>query len=220
MAEPGHRRAAARRRPAVALAACGVALALVGGFLLSHHHDDTPPSATRDLRGKPVILAPGVVPPAPVVAKMRVNDDVGTRFEVPSVGLDVPLGTLSMVDDNITPPGIDSAYEVRNLGVSPDRAGAGTVFVVMHSLHGGGVGPGNYLIDAARGTTSLARSAAVVVSGVTYKVTGSQAVPLDDLPDRDRVWAAVPNRLVIITCLQTTDGRPATKNLVITAVRA
>lgn len=58
-------------------------------------------------------------------------------FRVLAAGLDVQLAGMSVVDGVITPPGFASAYWVRNLGVSPGAVATGTVYIAMHSLHGG-----------------------------------------------------------------------------------
>src|SRR5699024_8173753 len=111
-------------------------------------------SGTVDMHGDPAALDPGTMPAPAQTKAMRAVEATGHRFRVPSVGLDVPLGALTMVDKTITPPGITSAYRVRNLGVPLRKAARGTVFVAMHSLHDG-VGPGNYLIDEKAGTARV-----------------------------------------------------------------
>ncbi|WP_157417712.1 class F sortase [Nocardioides sp. Iso805N] len=167
------------------------------------------------MAGTRVRLEPGVLPATNVLTRMRVQNDTGQRFVAPSVGLNVPLGALTMVDDNITPPGITSAYLVRNLGVQPGRAKDGTVFVVMHSVHGGGIGAGDYLVDLAHGGSALKTGAIIDVGGVRYRVTGSMSLPKTQVPDRSDIWADTPGRVVVITCLQNPDGTPATRNLIV-----
>ncbi|HEX4401972.1 MAG TPA: hypothetical protein VHZ98_11635 [Galbitalea sp.] len=97
------------------------------------------------------------------------HTSTGVTLNVPSVGLDVPLGALNAVDGEITPPGFTSAYWVRNLAVPASGGAARTVFVVMHSLRGG-VAPGNYLTNVQTQTSK----AIVKVAGIDYTVTGSQ----------------------------------------------
>lgn len=170
-----------------------------------------------DMKGNTVSVDPdsGLTPE--VVTKMRPAADTGARFEVPSVGLDVPLGQLTMTDDTITPPGFASAYGVRNLGVSPDHAADGTVFVAMHSLRGGAVGPGNYLIDVEGRKAEVAVGAVVRVAGVPYEVFETKKVAKDAIRTNRSVWADAPGRLVVITCLQTPEGGPSVENLVVMA---
>ncbi|RIJ53684.1 class F sortase, partial [Clavibacter phaseoli] len=142
------------------------------------------------------------------------------RFRAPSVGLDVPLGAVDVVGGVVDPPGFSSAYRVRDLGVAPEDAATGTVFVVMHSVRGGGTGPGDLLIDDRAGSASVAPGAVIEVAGVDYAVGSSRAVPKGQLPDDAEVWADTPGRLVVITCLQRPDGSPSRDDMVIEATRA
>jgi len=200
------------------LMAALVAGALVASDLL-RQHDDRGAVTGTDLHGNTVQLDPdsGLTPK--LVQEMDAVVDTGERFTVPSVGLDVPLGSLDMVHDTITPPGFSSAYFVRNLGVAPGSATstAGTVFVALHSLRGGGVGPGNYLIDVDTGRSRVADGATITVAGIDYTVTGSRVIGKQELPGAADVWANTPGKLVVITCLQRPDGRASTQNMVITA---
>lgn len=130
----------------------------------------------------------------------------------------MPLGALNAVDGEVSPPGFTSAYLIRDIGVTPDRAGLGTVYVVMHSLRDGGIGPGNALIDVDRKRARIPEGAHIIVAGVDYIVTGSQALSKSELPDSD-IWKAGANHLVVITCLQRPEGGPSTENVVIVARR-
>jgi hypothetical protein len=151
--------------------------------------------------------------------RVQAEEDTGGQFVVKSVGLDVPLGALNAVGGEVVPPGFTSAYWIRNEGVPIKKAKKGTVFVVMHSLRNGGVGPGNYLIDVKHQKAKVGLGTKVQVDGVTYKVTGSQAVKKTDLGRSSTIWADTPNRLVIITCLQRSQGGPSVDNMVIQATR-
>jgi hypothetical protein len=177
------------------------------------------PEAEKDMHGNVVVAEAGSGLTPAVVASMRPSSDTGSRFRVASVGLDVPLGALDETAGTISPPGFTSAYRVRNLGVAPADAADGTVFVVMHSLRGGGVGPGNYLIDVDAKKAKIAIGAAIEVAGVTYRVTGARSVSKTAITADRSVWADVPNRLVVITCLQRPKGGPSRDNVVITATR-
>lgn len=173
----------------------------------------------RDLAGAPARADV----PAPAAgadgAGTAVDSGLG-RFRAPSVGLDVPLGAVDVVGGVVDPPGFSSAYRVRDLGVAPEDAARGTVFVVMHSVRGGGTGPGDLLIDDAAGSASIAPGAVIEVAGVDYSVGSSRAVPKGQLPDDAGVWADTPGRLVVITCLQRPDGSPSRDDMVIEATRA
>ncbi|MFT4010042.1 MAG: class F sortase [Nocardioidaceae bacterium] len=169
------------------------------------------------MNGASVRLDPGSLPDARVRARMKMVDDTGERFVVPSVGLNVPLGALTMVGSTITPPGVTSAYWVRNLGVAPAAAANGSVYVTMHSIHGAGEGPGDYLIDVSTGTAAVKPGARVQVAGKHYRVTGSTTIARSDLSSVHWVWRNVPGRLVVITCLQRPDAELAVKNVIIVA---
>jgi hypothetical protein len=152
--------------------------------------------------------------PAPVPAP-----PIGDQFSVPAVGLKVPLRPLSAKDGQITPPGFQSAYWITNMGVPLSRGSQGTVFVVMHSVRGGGVGPGNYLTNVRAGTSTVANGSTIDVAGVSYHVTGWKTILKGGLATDAEVWANTPGRLVVITCLEHPNGSPSTDNMVITASR-
>jgi hypothetical protein len=139
----------------------------------------------------------------------------GTRFRVPAVGLDVPLGLLSVVDGQLTPPGFTSVYEVRNLGTSLSEPGSGTVYLVTHSLRGGGRAPGNYLTDVADQKAAVTAGEEIDVGSVRYTVTGTQLITKRSIGAQNALWADTPGRLAVITCLEKPSGAPSTDNLVI-----
>ena len=186
---------------------------VVGIRMLTAPHAHT----AIDMRGNPVVVDPGTAPSRATVSAMHVTPDTGTRLTVPSVGLDVPLGALNAVRGTITPPGFTQAYWVRNVGVSVDGASRGTVYVVMHSVRGGGVAPGNYLIDVRDQRAKVANGATITVGDAAYSVTGSAAVPKEKLSSDAQVWQSTPGRLVIITCLQVPANTPSVDNMVIFA---
>ncbi|MCB9407616.1 MAG: class F sortase [Tetrasphaera sp.] len=188
---------------------------MVGTVVSLTRSPSGPTTATAvDMRGNRVTLDPGLVPVPP--SKSRAIDSGQGRLIVPSVGLNVPLGALDEVDGEITPPGFTSAYLVRNLGTTIGKASSGTVYLVTHSLRGGAIGPGNYLIDVDRGTGSLAPGAIVEVSGLRYAITQSQSITKAQLPHAKTIWANTPGRLVLITCLQRSEGGPSIDNMVFT----
>ncbi len=70
-----------------------------------------------------------------------------TPTPVPFVGLNVQLGAMTMVGNELTPTGFASACLVRNLGVQPEKASDSTVFLAVHSLRNRAIDPGNYPTD-------------------------------------------------------------------------
>jgi hypothetical protein len=173
-------------------------------------------AAPHDMRGNAVTLDPDATPDP----RASATPDGSGRFIAASVGLDVPLGSLFAVDGEVTPPGFTSAYLVRNEGVPPARSAHGTVFVVMHSLRDGAVGPGNHLIDVDAARARIAVGATITVDDVAYRVTGSAEVRKDELSRQSALWRDDPGRLVVITCLQRPQGGPSVDNVVILAQRS
>jgi hypothetical protein len=167
--------------------------------------------------GAPTRLDPGEnLTPAQRQAQQATPSGLG-RFVVASVGLDVPLGAMNMVDGQIVPPSFTSAYRIANLGVPLNDAAAGTVFVAAHSTRWGAKAPGDYLFDVATGAATVKPGATINVGAVAYTVDGSLTVPKTELPYQASVWADVPGRLVIFTCLELPDNSPAVDNLILTA---
>lgn len=191
-------------------------LIAAGAVTMAFLPSNQPPVITaEDLRGNTVQLESGPTPPpAEVVAA---TPDDGGRLIVSSVGLNVPLGSMNEADGVIVPPGFTSAYWVRNRGVATAEATAGTVYVVMHALRGGAVGPGNYITDVENQRSKLAAGDTIDVDGTRYTVDESQLISKSELPHVSEVWSDTPGRLVLITCLQHADGSPSTQNLVVTA---
>ncbi|MFJ6532657.1 class F sortase [Microbacterium sp. NPDC091662] len=208
----------ARRSPLIWIAGA-VSLIVIAVVLLlavgTGEASSSPAESTRDMAGNAVVLEDPIADPQ-TLARMDVVEDAGERFTVPSVGLDVPLGGLDMVDGEITPPGFTSAYTVRNLGL-PDDPSAGTTYVVMHSMPAPGVAPGNYLIDVADGHAAVLAGAQVVVGEQVYEVDSSYSVDKSELSTQSVLWADHPGRLVIITCQQLPSGERSVQNTVIEA---
>jgi hypothetical protein len=190
------------------------ALALTAGILgvtgiLAPH-----PTGPVDLRGHAVQYDSDATPNP----KASAVPSGSGRIVAKSVGLNVPLGSLDAVDGVVTPPGFTSGYLIRNYGVTPQRAGLGAVYVVMHSLRNGAIGPGNALIDVEHKRARIQEGATITVDGVSYRVTGTEAVTKTQLPD-SKIWTAGRNELVVITCLQQPEGGPSVDNMVIEATR-
>lgn len=214
------RRAAVRRprRTWLLLGSIVAGSALVAGAAVSLVATATThPAGPVDMTGHRVQLDTGTAMSPSAQKAMHAVADTGSRFRVPSVGLDVPLGALNVVDDTITPPGVSSVYRVRNLGVGLADARRGTVFLATHSVRAGGVAPGNYLTDVAKGTSAVPVGATIVAGGLSYTVTGAQAITKTQVPHDAALWANTPGRLVVITCLEVPDQTVPVDNLVITA---
>ncbi|MBM6589311.1 class F sortase [Brevibacterium sp. RIT 803] len=148
------------------------------------------------------------------VADMQIEALEG-EFQIPSVGLDTGLETMSEVNGAINPPGLRNGYVVRNHG-TPDHPERGTTYVAIHSVQGAEL-PGNTLIDVDAGEPTVDKGESITLQDRDYTVTDSYTVPKKDISGDDRVWADEPGRLVILTCLQRSSGRSA-DNVVIEAI--
>ncbi|MDR3069691.1 MAG: class F sortase [Propionibacteriaceae bacterium] len=140
----------------------------------------------------------------------------GKRFQVPSVGLDAPLGAMNLVGDTINPPGFHSVFWIRNMGVSVQNADKGTVYLVTHSLRNGGMGPGNYLIDVENGKGRVGVGADMYIDKVKYTVTEVVSVPKSKIGSAAGVWdQSISGRAIVITCLQRVDNGASRNNIII-----
>lgn len=135
-------------------------------------------------------------------------------FQVPSVGLDTGLESMSEVNGAINPPGLHNGYVVRNHG-TPEHPERGTTFVAIHSVQGAQL-PGNRLIDVGAAKPKVKSGQTIKLQDRDYTVTDSYVVPKADISGDDRVWADEPGRLVILTCLQRSSGQ-SVDNVVIEA---
>ena len=199
------------------LAAAGVGALLVGMIVAG-----SPPTVVLDsvassgVKDLPHQVLPTTTP-TPTLSPTLVR---GERFVVPAVGLNVPVTTMDEMGGEITPPGFTSAYIVANMGVTLEHATQGTVFVVMHSVRGGGTGPGNALINVPTGTATVKPGDTITVGSATYTVTGARTELKTAVPNDSQLWANTPGRLVIITCMHLPSNTESTHNLITTTTRA
>ncbi|MBB2986499.1 hypothetical protein [Terracoccus luteus] len=131
----------------------------------------------------------------------------GGRFELPRLGLDVPMLATSVVDGVVTPPTFTDAFVVRQYGTVED-AGSGLVVVAVHAVRGGR-GPGNALLDLPADPTApsppkVRAGDLLVADGVDYVVTAMATEPKGSAANDPRIWANWRSRgdeLVVLTCL-------------------
>jgi len=161
--------------------------------------------ATEDMLGNLVRADDTSMYDPAVIKQADAVDDVGLRFIIDSVKLNVPLGEVNEVNGNINPPGFKTAYRIRNRGVTLADADKGTVYVAAHSLRGAGMAPGNYVIDKATGTIIVPYGATIKVGDRTYVMTSSEVIDKNDLGSDTKLWANTPGMLVFITCMEYTD---------------
>jgi len=160
--------------------------------------------ATEDMAGNMVRADDTSMYDPEVIKAADSVDDIGLRFKIDSVKLDVPLGEVNEVKGVINPPGFKSAFLIRNRGVTLENADKGTVYVAAHSLRGGGIAPGNYVIDKDTASIIVPYGSTIQVGDRTYVMTSSEVVNKPDLGNDAKLWADTPGMLVFITCMQYT----------------
>ena len=143
---------------------------------------------------------------------MNQVSNLGERFKIDSVGLDVPLGAITMVDDVVEPTNFTSVFQIRNLGVPYTNPAEGTTYLATHALDvqpegnmfnytPGGLAPGNFFFDSTTGESTLNEGDEIVVGDRTFAVTGSERIGKGMISKNKELWdSSIPNRLVILLC--------------------
>jgi len=157
-----------------------------------------------DMAGNVVVPDDTQVEDPSYVQSADPQDSTGLRFKIPSRQLNVPLREANVVNNVINPPGFDSVYLMRNLGVSLADAATGPVYVAAHSLRPPGEAPGNFVIDPSQGDIVVPHGAEIDVGDLVYNVVSSRIISKSDLSTQTDLWAPTPGMLVFITCLQST----------------
>ncbi|MGY1650885.1 class F sortase [Geodermatophilus sp. SYSU D01119] len=212
---PGRRTAAITA--VAALGVAGSALLAVGVA-----PDGRSAAATGSL--DPVAAAPAgepaqpTLPPEGTVLPTPASD---VHVAVPALGLDLPVLPLTPSGGVINPPLLTAAYWIDSYGdpVGDAAQADNTVYIAAHAT-----GTGEYgfdaLVDAEADDEGLRAGDVVEVSTpqgtVDYTVERTQRYDKDELAGAADIWAAVPGRLVLITCFQRA-GQASTENLVVVA---
>ena len=215
------------RRRRIALAAAAV-LALTGALLLvsgltagrgaaALSAGAAAPSAPTS--SGPRSEAPGTATPSPV-ARYTPSSDV--RLVVPSLGVDLPLLSMTPSGNTIDPPLLTAGYWIEPYGapVGDAAEATNTLYVAAHSAGYGADGFDPLIADDGAGSTLAAGDGVEVrtpTGTVRYTVQSTHRYGKDELPGADDVWEVAPGRLVLVTCFQRADGREATENLVVVA---
>ena len=152
------------------------------------------------------------VPDEEEVKKMDVKKEDGD-FMVESVGLSMPLSSLSVVNNTINPPRLDRAYFVRDYAKPGDKEHMSVI--ALHSIKGKDI-PGNRLFDIDSGEPTVGDGDEVKVQGHTYVVSKVLTEDKVDASNNDDVWRDEPGKLLIFTCLQRHEGR-SVENIIIQA---
>ena len=210
-----------KRRGGIFLILLSVLL-IGGGVYLGVRSMVVPPVPTpsngaptlKDMKGNLVVPDdPSATSPEFMEKAQMVVDTGGDGFQIPILDINVPLGAVNAVNGVMNPPNFQNAFWVRNMGVSLDNAGSGTVYVVAHSTRYG-VAPGNLVQKAEQ--VLLKPGDPIKVDNRTYRFVSSMTMPQGELGSYTDLWDETkPNRLVFVTCLLRNDGAAPTDNLVL-----
>jgi Sortase domain len=209
------------------LTALGLAGAAVLGIGLAGFGDPDPaaPVAGAVVDDVPAATPSGSVTPtesprtATPPAHTTPSSDV--HVEVPAVGLDLPVLPLAAPTGVIEPPLLTAAYWIQPYGHPVGQADQAdnTLYLAAHSAGKGSRGFDPLLSRDKQST--LAAGDTVDVSTpqgtVTYTVDRTAKYDKKHLAEATDVWADVPGRLVMITCVSPGGGKAATENLVVFA---
>ena len=199
-----------KRRGFVDVLLLVLALAMIGGGVfigVQSWRTSHGPGTFVDMVGNRVQADdPEVADPTFVAAADAKPQVDGLRMIITSVGMNVPLGEVNEVNGVMNPPGFTSAYRVRNVGVTLDKASTGTVYVVAHSLRAPGHAPGNFVIDIPTNQILVQTGAIIQVGDLNYQVDSTAIVNKLDLASHAELWANTPGMLVFITCMQYDDS--------------
>lgn len=143
----------------------------------------------------------------PSAEEMNQVSNIGVRFQVPSVGLDVPYGMIDEVDGVIRPTNFTSAFGVRNRGVPYNETDRGTAYVALHALDDDGNGnlsglaPGNWLIDGVSRQPRLANGEIIKIGNDEFRVESNERLGKGLISRNKEIWDdSITDRIVLITC--------------------
>lgn len=203
------------RAPAHGTAAVAVYGQRLSDYVVEYHPADG--FTGIDLFTYRVVEPGGVVSEAQVSVTVKspadINPALAGHLVIPTLGFDVPLLTMAVVDGAVNPPTFTDAYVVTGYGTP---AGKGTTYVAMHSCRKSCAG--DPLIDVASGSSRVSVGDVVFIDGVPYMVSQVRMVEKVELTAQSDLWQSVDGRAVIFTCLQRPHGK-SLDNVVIIAER-
>lgn len=149
-----------------------------------------------------------VEPPSAEELAVMDPQDISGRFIVERLGIDAPMGQISVADGmTINPPNYEQVFHIRSYApLGSDDAG--TAYLALHSVRGADV-PGTKLIDIDSGQARLQAGETMLVDGHRYRVTDVEYSRKSATAGDEQLWQPHDGRLVVITCLQ----RPAGSSL-------
>jgi hypothetical protein len=153
------------------------------------------------------------VAPAPVAGQPL-------RLVIPSVGLDVSVGSMSVpASRRIDPPTPGSAYWIRGYSVVGPNA-PGTAYIAGHTYRGTGNAVFNSLFNLDTREAIIRAGDTIQVSAIdggwNYTVTNVVNYDKATVQEQDELWSDVPGRLVLVAC-QYNGASSAVQNLVVYA---
>lgn len=166
-----------------------------------------------DMEGREIVQPtlepnnPDVPDHFPSAEEMNQVSNIGIRFSVPSVGLDVPYGMVDEVDGVIRPTNFTSAFGVRNRGVPYNETNRGTAYVAVHALDDDGNGnlsglaPGNWLIDGVSRQSRLKGGEIIKIGNEEFRVESNTRLGKGLISRDKEIWDdSIKDRLIIISC--------------------
>lgn len=211
------------RRRALLITAAAIAGASVIGsaWLLGHAPGAPVASISATAPTASPTPTPTITPtPTPTAIPGEVAASAPSRLEVPGLGIDAVVLTVSPDAGVIDPPTMTEVYWIVDYG-APGTDATNTVYLVGHSSLTVADAVFNPLLDVASQECLLAPGDELLLTTINgvleYEVTGCRRIPKRDLP-ASSIWNVEPGVLHLITCFQEegTVGRAA-DNLVVTA---
>lgn len=146
-----------------------------------------------------------VEPPSAEEVEVMDPEDISGRFVVERLGIDAPMGQISVADGmTINPPNYEQVFHIRSYAPL-GTADAGTAYLALHSVRGADV-PGTQLIDIDAGQARVDAGEKMLVDGNSYTVTDVEYSRKTATAGDQRLWESHDGRLVVITCLQRPSG--------------
>lgn len=178
-------------------------------------HNDNKDKNKRDKNTHRRGSTPAQTDRKPSAKEMKQISNTGKRVKIPSLNADFALGSLMDPKNGkaIEPTNFTSVFWIKNRGVKYDKTSQGTSYLSAHSLDTtpdgralSGLAPGNWLYDPVTRESKLNPGDIMEVGGVKFKFEKSHRAG-KGLISRDKdIWnEKKPNRLVFITCMQSSN---------------
>lgn len=150
----------------------------------------------------------------PSAKEMKQISNTGKRVKIPSLNADFALGSLVEPKNGvIEPTNFTSVFWVKNRGVKYDKTSQGTSYLASHALDTtpdgralSGLAPGNWLYDPVTKKSKLNPGDIMEVGGIKFKFEKSHRAGKGLIARDKDIWnEKKPNRLVFITCMQSSN---------------